>query len=269
MIKDRNKTAFKRMRARGIFTPPIKIYDMTSRMIKKYYYDNLEEISRLIEKYAEDYGVEKDGSVLVKDSVFDLIAVVKNKLFGEKIYRTIMKQFRSQMSAVQKSFFKDFYKDADPKMENFLIKMSLSKKDVFHGKLASMKETYIDNAVKRIEGEQDELRKSFLQKLVDWTEGRSKKLDIDNVLKEMKGTAVKESRFFARDQFGKFNKSLLIASFREAGVKKVELMTCHDGAVRLTHRKWDGEVFDIDKIPQEWWEDYNCRCGAKPIWKDE
>ena len=109
-------------------------------------------------------------------------------------------------------------------------------------------------------------------------EGKADKLDVDNLLQEMKKTSISSSKFFARDQFGKFNKALMLASYREAGVKRVRWICVDDMAVRgrpggaspnvkAEHNHWknNGKIFDITKIPLAFW-DYLCRCFLEPVW---
>lgn len=266
--RDRNKIAFRKMKKKGIPTPSIKVYDLASRSVARYYDKVLLQVEKLILKYAEDYGFKVDGKTVSKvtDSVFDLVGQVKKLLYGSEVYQKLNKQFRHQMNENQRNFFDTFYKNADPKMAKFLVMASIDKNDVFENRIKDIKENYLDNAIKRIDGEKDDLKKSFLEKLTDWAEGRSESLDISEELKEMKKTAVSRSRFFARDQFGKLNKAMLVASFKEAGVTKVKLRAVKDGATRSSHRAWDGDVYEINKIPKDWWEAYNCRCGASPVW---
>ena len=118
--------------------------------------------------------------------------------------------------------------------------------------------------------------------MIDWVEDRSETLDIKDVMKEMNQTSIKQSKMFARTQLSNFNKSLLIASFREAGVNKVKWITAHDRAVRgnpsglypmknhdiTNHYNNDGKIFDINNnaFLNEFLTAYNCRCGASAVW---
>ena len=161
-------------------------------------------------------------------------------------------------------FFQEFYEDADDTTIKLLTVFRLNKADVFESRIDTIKELYLDNAIKRIVGEQNDLKSQFLQKLTDWVSGKEESLNVSSLVSQMKRTAVNEARFFARDQFCKLNKAVLIASFKAAGVKIVRLITCHDNAVRPEHRLWDNKVYAIDNIPEAWFTDYNCRCGAIP-----
>jgi hypothetical protein len=276
MIKDKNKIAFQRMKRQGFPTPPLNLYDSARRLVQSLYEKNLEKIIKLIKENSKAYDVTIKKGEMVKDSLFDLLQQVKYLLYNDALNESVKNKLRFLFNKSQNSFFKDFYADSDENMAKFLIVTSLNKNDVFHDKLKDIRELYLDNAIKRIEGEKDDLKKSFLQKLTDWTEGKSETLDIDNLLQDMKSTAVSSSKFFARDQFGKLNKSLMIASYREAGVKRVQVICVDDMAVRgrpggaspnAKHNHWihNKEIYSIDNIP-DFIYDYLCRCFLKPLW---
>ena len=277
---DKNKIAFKRMKLQGFPTIPINIYDSARKLLQDHYEKNLEKILKLIKQNAKDYDVTIQKGEMVKDGFFDLISQVKYLLFdeGKELYPSLKNKLRFLMNKSQQSFFKNFIQEADEPLVNFMIVKSLNKEDVFHDKLKDLRELFLDSAIKRIQGEQDDLKKSFLQKLTDWTEGKAEKLDVDNLLQEMKKTSISSSKFFARDQFGKFNKALMLASYREAGVKRVRWICVDDMAVRgrpggaspnvkAEHNHWknNGKIFDITKIPLAFW-DYLCRCFLEPVW---
>jgi SPP1 gp7 family putative phage head morphogenesis protein len=282
------KQAYRKMRKRGIVTPPLTVTDMTTKAVKEIYHLNLDRLEKEILKNLDDYNIEHKKSVLVRDSIESLIDYIsrmgEDSTFVKKLvgnleimmnadtdiyhYEKLKKRMRNQFGSASTHFFKDLFEDSDENLVNNLFKYKLDKNDVFEQRIESIKESYVDNAIERIAGEQNELKKMFLKRLTDWITGTEKNLDVKDIISEMKKTAVREARFFARDQFCKFNKSLLIASFKNAGVTRVRLTTCKDGAVRQSHRAWEekGKIFDIDNIPLAWWNDYNCRCGAVPIW---
>jgi SPP1 gp7 family putative phage head morphogenesis protein len=278
------KKAYSKMRKRGIITPPISVTDMTTKAVKEIYFRNLNQLEKLILNKLNEYNIEHKKSVLVKDSMEGLINFLENqedtftkKIFGnleilmrsdEDFYHydKLKKRMKNQFNKASDHFFKDLFEDADENLISNLFKYKLDKNDVFENRIEDIKNTYINNAIERIAGEQDSLKERFLKRLTDWSKGDSEKLDVKDILVEMKKTSVSESRFFARDQFCKFNKSLLISSFKNAGVTKVKLTTCRDAAVRKEHRVWQGLIFLIENIPYAWWNDYNCRCGAVPVW---
>jgi SPP1 gp7 family putative phage head morphogenesis protein len=278
--------AYKKMKRRGIVTPTIKLTDMTTKSVSELYKLNLDELESLVVKNLKEYNVPSKKGVLVKDSLEGLVSYLqrlgKESTFVKKIignievlinsdkdlyhYEKLKKRLRNQFGEVSDHFFKDLYEDADDELVTRLVRFALDKNDVFEKRIADLKELYINNAIERINGEQNSLKERFLQRLVDWSTNKTEDLDVKDIIKEMKKTSVREARFFARDQFCKFNKALLISSFRAAGVKTVRLITCQDAAVRPDHKDWNKKIFDIENIPYGWWNDYNCRCGAIAIW---
>lgn len=277
----KNKQAFKKMRGKGIITPPLQIYIDFQRIVNQ---DTEKKLNDLIKRFKDEtdlYDIERKGNLLIKDSIEDLLNNFKSFMFGEKTdYDRIKNKLRGQLNQTQDHFFKEFFDNADPELSGFIINLSLNKDMVFADKLEGLRELYLNNAIERIKTEKDELKKIFLGKMSDWIDGRSETLDIKDVMKEMNQTSVRQSKMFARDQLSKFNRALLVASFREAGVPKVEVITCHDRAVRgnpsglypkvkPSHYAWDGKVFNINdnNFMDEYLTAYNCRCGLNPIWE--
>jgi len=270
MTKQVLTTAFKRMKRRGIVVPTIKTTDNTTKSVASIYEKNFDLLEKDLLKNLAEYNVESKNGVIVKDSFEGLIEYLRRsdmmRNFSEPLqtvnkYEQLKRRLNQQFDEAIDHFFRDFFEDADAN-SIVTIKYKLNKDEVFKHRLKVIKSLYIDNAVKRIDGEQNDLKKNFLEKMIDYVEGDAKKLDIKDLVKQMKKTSVKEARFFARDQFCKFNKALLIASFKEADVTKVKLITCMDAAVRKEHKAWNNKIYRIDEIPQEWYDDYNCRCGA-------
>lgn len=275
---DKHLAAVKKMREIGIPISPVNIYTDVQRALSKNHKDILEKIKELILSNARKFDVKKEGQAIVKDSGFDLLQQLKYLLFSEynNVYSIMKNQVRAGLNKSRRVFYKDYFKNADDKMKLFLVNLALNKDDVFHQRMENLQEIYLEKSIERIKGEQDNLKKQFLERLTGWIEGKEEKLDIKDLVDEMKQTSVRQSKFFARDQLGKFNKSLLIASLKQAGVKRVKWITCHDRSVRgnpiglypkakPSHYAFDGKEFDIDQIPDAFF-DYLCRCTLIPIW---
>jgi hypothetical protein len=281
--------AFKKMRRRGIVTPTIAMTDKTTRTVAELYNRNLKALEKEIKDNLGEYNVQQSKpGVIVKDSMLGLVNYLKalganNPLSKEIIgnvkilinknediepYKKLKARLNNQFGEASDHFFKDFFEDADDRLIVNIVKYKLDKNEVFQARIDDIRELYVNNAIERINGEQNDLKRQFLDRLTKWITGEAKELKIADILTGMKKTAVSESRFFARDQFCKFNKALLISSFRAAGVKRVRLITCKDAAVRKEHQEWNNKEFEIDEIPKEWWNDYNCRCGAIALWED-
>jgi SPP1 gp7 family putative phage head morphogenesis protein len=280
---DKHKKAFQVMRRKGIPVPTLRLFDAVTRSIKKIYNDNLDIIQKELLENAEKYDLNKEKSIIIKDSAYNLIeylekirsglesipvrgaTITAGKIEDNENIKQLQRILKGQFESSEKTFFREFYQDGDDRVMNFLISFSLDKDKIFQSKIDRLRDLYINNAVERIAGEQNELKKSFLEKMTKWVEGEEKELDVKDLIKQMKKTSAREAKFFARDTFCKFNKSLLIASLEEAGCQRVIWRTVKDQAVREEHRKLEGKIFDINNLPDETW-DYNCRCGYEPIW---
>lgn len=259
----RTKEAFQRMRRHGIVLPPFRIEDNVTRLLTNHY-------DRLLKKLKEATKGAATLERVVNDSVYsEIVGQLQNALFqairADKKKLSI--QISKQLSAAQKKFFDDFIEDAGEKI-GIRISYALDKDEVFQERIAGLHKHYLDSALERIDREEDFLKSAFLMELTDYAVGKSKDLDaIKTVIDAMKKTAVRQARFFARDQFSKFNKAMTITSMETAGAKKVEWLTCNDGRVRPTHKALNHKIFPIDQIPPEK-DDPNCRCGLVGVFED-
>jgi len=164
----------------------------------------------------------------------------------------------------QSSFSKKFSGDAGDTMQRIIKSFSIDKQKLYNDNMAEIRRLYIDNSIRRIAGEKDLLKRKLLQKIDDYVVGKSDVLDIRALTKQMLGSSARMARFFARDQLSRLNKATAIATFVNAGVTKVKWVTAHDVRVRSTHAALDGQIFDINALPDEV-DDYNCRCVLVPV----
>ncbi len=152
--------------------------------------------------------------------------------------------------------------DADEK--HLRSSFSLDKAKIFQDHMEAIRKLYIDNSIERISGEQDIMKRLFLQRLVDYSTGKTAELDIQNLMRAIVKSGDGMARMFARDQMARFNKAVTLSQFRSAGVTKVKWVTSHDVRVRKSHKQLDGKIFDVNHLPKEL-DDYNCRCGLVPV----
>jgi SPP1 gp7 family putative phage head morphogenesis protein len=86
------------------------------------------------------------------------------------------------------------------------------------------------------------------------------------------GVAKSRAYTIARDQIGKFTKSLANKRQENLGVKRAIYHTVEDERVRPTHAELDGVEFDLDDPPEgddgPALMDINCRCWQEPILDD-
>ena len=112
------------------------------------------------------------------------------------------------------------------------------------------------------------IKRRILQKIIDYATGVTEELDLDGLVKEAYTSTDHLARLFARDQMQRFNKACTLSTFRSAGVTKVKWVTVGDVRVRKSHKALNGQIFDVNNLPQEV-DDYNCRCGLVPVeWAD-
>lgn len=175
-----------------------------------------------------------------------------------------VKRMDDVLKTEQKDYLKRLLGDADGKTAQILQSFAIDKKQFFEENMAAVRKLYLDNSIQRIRYEEDDLKRRILKKIIDYATGVTDTLEISELAKETYTTTDSLARLFARDQMQRFNKACTLSTFRSAGVTKVKWVTVGDVRVRKSHKALNGQVFDINNLPQEV-DDYNCRCGLVPV----
>lgn len=265
----RTALGFDKMRRRGIVPPPFQVEQMAARMMR----NELDALVALMSKQVIRVSASTGEGVKDDDLLEETRKRIKTQLaelnargdLSEDEER-IRFQLQRQLAEAQESFFKDFFEDASERMKT-RIAFSLDKDEVFRDRLAGIRKNYLESAVERIHEGQYALRKRFIGLMEQWITGEREDLDtFDDLVGKISKEAGNFSKFFARDQFSRFNRALMIASYDEAGAKWIRWATVGDGRVRKAHRNLNGKIFAIDDMPKEYL-DYNCRCGYLPIFE--
>lgn len=169
----------------------------------------------------------------------------------------------------QKNYLERLLDDADGKTKRILQSFTIDKKKFFDDNMDEVRRLYVQNSLERIDWEQEDIKRAILKRITDYAMNRTDELKLDDLTKEAFNRGDHLARLFARDQMARFNKACTLATFRSAGVTKVQWLTANDGRVRKTHRLLNKRIFDVDNLPKEI-NDYNCRCGLVPVeWADD
>lgn len=168
----------------------------------------------------------------------------------------------------QKNYLGRLLDDADGKTKRILQSFTIDKKKFFDDNMDEVRRLYVQNSLERIGWEQEDIKRAILKRITDYAMNRTDELKLDDLTKDAFNRGEHLARLFARDQMARFNKACTLATFRSAGVTKVQWLTANDGRVRKTHRMLNKRIFDVDNLPEEI-NDYNCRCGLVPVeWAD-
>lgn len=168
----------------------------------------------------------------------------------------------------QKNYLGRLLDDADGKTKRILQSFTIDKKKFFDDNMDEVRRLYVQNSLERIDWEQEDIKGAILRRITDYAMNRTDELKLDDLTKDVFNRGEHLARLFARDQMARFNKACTLATFRSAGVTKVQWLTANDGRVRKTHRMLNKRIFDVDNLPEEI-NDYNCRCGLVPVeWAD-
>ena len=169
----------------------------------------------------------------------------------------------------QKNYLGRLLDDADGKTKRILQSFTIDKKKFFDDNMDEVRRLYVQNSLERIDWEQEDIKRAILKRITDYAMNRTDELKLDDLTKDAFNRGEHLARLFARDQMARFNKACTLATFRSAGVTKVQWLTANDGRVRKTHRMLNKKIFDVDNLPEEI-NDYNCRCGLVPVeWADD
>ena len=98
----------------------------------------------------------------------------------------------------QEKMLETLKKDASEK-HNVRVTFSLDKQKIFDENMAGLRKRYIDNSIKRIRGEQNDIKKAFLRRLVDYATGKTETLEIGDVMRQIVEIGDGMARMFARD----------------------------------------------------------------------
>lgn len=260
---------FARMKRNGIVLPPFRIEDDVTRLLTGHYdrlinkVDQVIRSMRLMDRATTDSRITNDG--LFSEIMGQIQDAILRSIPSDK--EKTAKRLNELLYASQDHFFTNFLDDADDTVK-IRVSFALDKDEVFQQRIDYLMKDYLGKSLERIKGEEDNLKSEFLKKLTSFMLGETPDLEsIRDVMAQMKETAVNRARFFARDQFARLNKSLAMASFKQADVEYVQWWTVGDGRVRPTHKALNKKIFPINDVPDEI-HDYNCRCALTPVWED-
>ena len=278
VYNSRTKIGFEKMRRHGIVMPPFRIEDNVTRLLTTHYDRLIRKLSEAAKGALIIEGVTMDSlykrnttrGLYISDSVYsEIIHKLQSALIRaiSSDKTKLAKSIRNQLNLAKNKFFQDFIDDASDKVA-IRVQFALDKDTVFQQRIEGLQKRYLDSALERIEWEEDFLKSAFLMQLTDYSTGKSADLEsLKDVIKGMQKTSVKEARFFARDQFAKFNKAMTVTSLEQSGAKYVKWRTVGDQRTRPTHKALNNKVFPINGIPDEQF-DYNCRCSFTPVFDD-
>jgi hypothetical protein len=177
----------------------------------------------------------------------------------------LRQRLNAQLIAETRRVVSDLVENGSTDLRLRLGSLSIPHQEAFGQKIQYIRELYLDDAVARIQGEEDDLKAAFLSRLTAWAEGEAEEIDVADIVEKMKETADGRARFFARDQFSRFNRSVAVASYQQAEAEYVEWITSNDVRVRDTHKERNHRIYTMQELladPE--WKSYNCILpGAK------
>ena len=215
---------------------------------------------------------EENKEVIARVNLNSVANTLEHEWFEEEAEEEseyFVKKIDDVFKKEQADYLKRLFADADGRTARILQSFSIDKQKFFNDNMDMVRKLYLDNSIERIKGEESLLKRRILQRIVDYADGKSDKLELADLVKAGYEGSDKLARLFARDQMQRFNKACTLSTFRSAGVTKVKWVTANDQRVRDSHKALNGKIFDVNNLPTET-DDYNCRCGLVPVeWSDD
>lgn len=286
------KAGFNRLKKHGIPRPIFSIENAMAKHLTKTYEDILLKVLKDFQRVSKNNGLTTDSELEDLAKFFEKLQGKENSIEQranmvmalENLKREWLEseddpefdeysdEWRIKLDNVlfknQTQFIKRLQEDGSEKFKNRLMDFSIDKQKLFNANMKGIRELYLDNSIARIKGEENLLKKKFLEQVNAWVIGESDVLDIRAIAKALQHDSSRMARFFARDQLARLNKAVMISTYKAAKATKVKWLTVGDIRVRSSHAKLNGKIFDIDNLPEEI-NDYNCRCGLMPVeWED-
>lgn len=286
------KAGFNKLQKHGIPRPIFSVENKMTKHLTKTYEDILLRLLKDFQRVSKNSGLTTDNEIEDLAKFFEKLQGKENSIEQranmvmalENLKREWVEseddpefdeysdEWRAKLDNVlfknQAQFLKRLQEDGNEKFKNRLFDFSIDKQKLFNANMKGIRDLYLDNSIARIKGEENLLKKRFLEKVNAWVIGEADELDIREITKALQHDSSRMARFFARDQLSRLNKAVMISSYKTAGATKVKWLTVGDIRVRGSHAKLNGKIFDIDNLPEEI-NDYNCRCGLMPVeWED-
>lgn len=286
------KAGFNKLQKYGIPRPVFSVENAMTKHLTKTYEDILLRVLKDFQRVSKNSGLTTDNELEDLAKFFERLQGKENSIEQranmvmalENLKREWVEseddpefdeysdEWRNKLDNVlfknQTQFIKRLQEDGSEKFKNRLMDFSIDKQKLFNANMKGIRELYLDNSVARIKGEENLLKKRFLEQVNAWVIGDSDILDIREIAKALQHDSSRMARFFARDQLARLNKAVMISTYKAAKATKVKWLTVGDIRVRNSHAKLNGKIFDIDNLPEEI-NDYNCRCGLMPVeWED-
>lgn len=261
VYNDKTSEALQAQRRAGAVFPSMDIVEMLGRIAEKEF---RAELALLRSQYAGD-------SAFVADNISpeNLIDIIRRKLrLAPSGDTSLRNRLLRALAKAQQSWFKSLFSssDADPRYK-LRVSYGLDRDEVFVDKLEEVQRTYVDQAIQKISEGKSAIRQNFIEEFSKYISGKGNIETVNELLKQAHEEVGSFSRFFARDQMQRFDKSMTDASMAQAGTTKFKVLPVRDGRTRKTHLALRGKIFDVANPPAEL-DEYNCRCRKVPVFAD-
>ncbi len=255
VYNEKTSAAFEAQKEAGAVFPSMRVVEMVARIAEAEY-----------RKTIADLKFDYVGDNIMGETI---IAAIRKKL---KLVSASDKSLRNKLlralAKAQREWFENLFKNPETD-EHYKIRVAygLDREKVFLGRLETVQRIYVDKAVQKIGEGQSQIRKNFIGEFQKYQAGQSDIETVNGLLKQAREEAGSFSRFFARDQMQRFDKSMVEASMEQAGSDKFKVIPVRDGRTRKTHLALRGKIFSLANKPSEL-DEYNCRCKMVPVFTD-
>jgi hypothetical protein len=253
--------AFVAQKEAGAVFPSMRVVEMIAKLAATEYRETIADLKR-----SYTYAMDSASDNVMSEA---LITTLKKKIkLVDPENTTLRNKLLRALAKAQREWFENLFKNPDAD-DTFKIRVaySLDREKVFLGRLKNVQRVYVDKAVEKIGEGQSQIRKNFIGEFQKYLTGDSDMETVNELLSQAREEAGSFSRFFARDQMQRFDKSMVDASMDQAGADGFKVICVGDGRTRKTHRLLHKKYFPRGTHVKEL-DEYCCRCRKVPVFKD-
>ena len=250
----------------------IRLVNAYFRGIKAVLEEELPTLKEEYQKKYEDYkAVHMDGLFDFDEFVNSFFSKIQKRLDDMDIFGKWIKDLRKIGMITKKSEIAEW-----KRMVKKTLNVDLSE-DYYSGDFFDdLMEQWVSDNVDLIKTVPNDMLGRMKQIVSDGYQNGTRPKDMADKIQDAYGMSRSHAQFIARDQISKLNAKITQREHADAGVTEYVWSSSGDERVRESHRRLNGHIFKYSDPPEtdngrrcNPGEDYNCRCVAIPVFKED
>lgn len=250
----------------------IRLVNAYFRGIKAVLEEELPTLKEEYQKKYEDYkAVHMDGLFDFDAFINSFFAKIQKRLDDMEIFGKWIKDLRKIGMITKKSEIAEW-----KRMVKKTLNVDLSE-DYYSGDFFDdLMEQWVSDNVDLIKTVPNDMLGRMKQIVSDGYRNGTRPKDMAEKIQGVYGMSRGHAQFIARDQISKLNAKITQREHADAGVTEYVWSSSGDERVRESHKRLNGHIFKYSDPPEtdngrhcNPGEDYNCRCVAIPVFKED